>query len=212
MRLTNGKCFGFARSCLRLLASGLLAVLWVLSAQAGVRAQGIVLCAAAPASLSGVYVTVNLDQPQVNVRGGPNSYLYGKTGILFTGESAPALGRSPGGDWIQIACPGAPGDVGWVYAANVTLSAPVDLAVIEIPTTSTPAVTATIDPTLAAAYPSLAPTLARPPAFTPAPPLTVPAFTDAALPPMGVDVRGSFILAVGAAGLIILLLSFLLRR
>jgi len=103
-----------------------------------VRAQSIVSCAAASASLGNAYITVNGDQAQVNVRSGPNSYQYGKIGFLLTYESAPALGRSIGGDWIQISCPGAPGGTGWVYSANVTLTAQTELPVIEIPATSTP--------------------------------------------------------------------------
>jgi hypothetical protein len=146
------------------------------------------------------------------VRSGPNSYLYGKTGILFTGESAPALGRSSGGDWIQIACPGAPGNVGWVYAANVTLSAQVELVVIDIPATSTPVITTTIDPTLAAAFPLLEPTATRLPTFTPAAPLTVPVFTDVTRPDRSMDVQGSFIIVIGVLGLAVLLLSFLIKR
>ena len=36
---------------------------------------------------------------QVNVRLGP-SLDYEKIGVLISGQEAPALGRSPGGDWI----------------------------------------------------------------------------------------------------------------
>jgi uncharacterized protein YraI len=205
------KQFGFAQRPASILTSGLLAVIAAFFTLTVVRAQQVVLCAAAP-GLGAVYVTVNSDQPQVNVRNGPNSYLYGKTGVLYIGESAPALGRSSGGDWIQIACPGAPGNVGWVYAANVTLSAQVELTVIEIPATSTPVITATIDSTLAAAFPSLQPTVTRMPAFTPAAPLTVPVFTDVTSPDPSMDVQGSFIIAIGVMGLAVLLLSFLIKR
>ncbi len=206
------KQFGFARHPASLLASGLLAIISAFFTLTIVRAQEVVFCAAAPGGLGAVFVTVNSDQPQVNVRGGPNSYLYGKTGILFTGESAPAIGRSSGGDWIQIACPGAPGNVGWVYAANVTLSAQVELVVIEIPATSTPVITATVDPTLAAAFPLLEPTATRLPTFTPAAPLTVPVFTDMNNPDLSVDVQGSLIIIIGVLGVAILLLSFFIKH
>ena len=57
-----------------------------------------------------------------NVRAGPSSYDYPEVGPkLLTGDTALALGRSPGGDWIEIAYPSAPGGVAWVYAALVSL-------------------------------------------------------------------------------------------
>jgi uncharacterized protein YraI len=205
------KQFGFARRPASILTSGLLAIISAFFTLTVVRAQQVVLCAATLGQ-GAVYVTVNSDQPQVNVRGGPNSYLYGKTGILYIGESAPALGRSAGGDWIQIACPGAPGNVGWVYAANVTLSAQVELVVIDIPATSTPVITATIDPTLAAAFPLLEPTTTRLPTFTPAAPLTIPVFTDVTGPNPSMDVQGSFIIIIFVMGLAVLLLSFFIKR
>mgnify|MGYP006421431885 FL=1 len=72
---------------------------------------------------SGARVTVNLDQDFVNIRSGPSSYFYPRVGVLLSGQSAPAIGRSPGGDWIMIAYAGAPGNVGWIYAPNVSLLA-----------------------------------------------------------------------------------------
>ena len=62
----------------------------------------------------GAFVTVNQDQDFVNVRSGPSSYFYPRVGVLVSGQSAPALGRSPGGDWIMIGYTGAPGNVGWI--------------------------------------------------------------------------------------------------
>ncbi len=50
-----------------------------------------------------------------NVRSGPGTVGYDIVGILTEGAEAPAIGRSPGGDWIQIVYPGAPGNVAWVY-------------------------------------------------------------------------------------------------
>ena len=176
-----------------------------------VRAQSIVSCAAASASLGNAYITVNGDQAQVNVRSGPNSYQYGKIGILLTYESAPAIGYSIGGDWIQISCPGAPGGTGWVYSANVTLTAQTELPVIEIPATSTPLITPTVDPALAAEFPSVQPTSTRLPTFTPVVPGTPPTFFDVPVSQVSIDIQGGLILGVVIVGVIILLVSYLLK-
>lgn len=112
---------------------------------------------------------------QVNVRSGPGTD-YDRVGVLLAGQRVPALGRSPGGDWIEISYPGVRGNVGWVYAFNVTLeSAPGLLSIVEPPPTPTVRATATIDPTLAAQFPSLgqAPST-RLPTFTAAPPVVAP--------------------------------------
>ncbi|MBL8092444.1 MAG: hypothetical protein JNJ43_19075, partial [Anaerolineales bacterium] len=55
-----------------------------------------------PAPTTGLFITVITDEPQINVRLGPSSTIYPIVGILITGSTAPALGRSQGGDWIQI--------------------------------------------------------------------------------------------------------------
>ncbi len=58
---------------------------------------------------SGMYITVKLDgEPQINVRQGPSSLAYPIVGTLPLGATAPALGRSPGGDWVQIQFDSAP--------------------------------------------------------------------------------------------------------
>lgn len=193
-----------------ILTSCLLTATLTFSSLTVVRAQEIVSCAAA--ALSGAYVTVNSDQAQVNVRSGPNSYLYDKVGILYTYESALALGRSPGGDWIQISCPGAPGGAGWVYAANVTLTAQGELPVAAIPVTATPLITATVDPALAAQFPPVLPTATRLPTFTPAAPQTSPAFTDVPTLPLSGNLNGALIIAVATFGLAILVLSYFFKR
>ncbi len=127
---------------------------------------------------SGAFVTVNQDQDFVNVRSGPSSYFYPRVGILVTGQSASALGRSPGGDWIMIAYTGAPGNVGWVYAPNVSLISQNFLSVVDAPPTPTQ-LTPTINPTYAAAF--IAPeTPTRLPTFTPPAPLAIPTFVDEA--------------------------------
>lgn len=114
---------------------------------------------------------------QINVRSGPSSYLYTAIGVLLSGEMAPAIGRSPGGDWIQIRYVGVPGNVGWVYAPLVGLSANANLAIVEPPPTPTPATTPTIDPTLAAAFiPQFTPT--RLPTFTPPGILVIPTYEN----------------------------------
>jgi uncharacterized protein YraI len=204
---------GFTRRRLAaVLTAGLFAVTLIVSAPTVVRAQEIVSCAASASVLGETYVTVNSDQAQVNVRSGPNSYQYGKIGILLTFESAPALGRSPGGDWIQISCPGAFGGSGWVYAANVTLTASGELSVVNIPATSTPLFTATVDPALAAEFPPIQPTSTRPPTFTPAAPQSPPAFVDTPALPLNGNLQGALIFVAGVLGLAILLLSFFFKR
>lgn len=149
---------------------------------------------------SGATVTVNLDQDFVNVRSGPSSYFYPKVGVLLAGQSAPAIGRSSGGDWILIEYAG---NVGWIYAPNVSLSAQDFLPVVDAPPTPTPLSTPTIDPTLAAAF--IAPeTPTRLPTFTPPAPLSIPTFTDEAAAntnriPMGFVIFGlAFVGLLGA--------------
>jgi hypothetical protein len=43
-----------------------------------------------------------------NVRAGPSAVDYEIVGVLVEGSQVPALGRSPGGDWIMVAYPGVP--------------------------------------------------------------------------------------------------------
>lgn len=202
----------FTRRLASFLTVGLLAAIFTFSTLTTAHAQEIVLCAAPASALSGVYVTVNSDQVQVNVRSGPNSYQYGKIGLLLAYESAPALGRSPGGDWIQISCPGVPGGAGWVYAANVTLSAQVELPMLDIPITATPLITATVDPALAAEFPPVQPTSTRLPTFTPAAPQTPPAFVDTPTSPLRGNLQGALIVAGAVLGVAIFLLSFIIKR
>jgi hypothetical protein len=115
---------------------------------------------------------------QINVRAGPSSRFYPvPIGIMYPYQEAPALGRSPGGDWIMIYFPGVPGNQGWVYAPLVTFKEVGFLPIIEPPPTSTPLTTPTIDPTLAAAY-VIPATPTRLPTFTPAPELVIPNFDN----------------------------------
>src|SRR3972149_1171989 len=82
---------------------------------------------------------------QVNVRDGPG-VLYNPVGVLIAGQRVPALGRSPGGDWIEISYPGGPGGGGWVYSYNVALEAGgVSLRIVEPPPTPPPRIPSPID-------------------------------------------------------------------
>jgi hypothetical protein len=161
---------------------------------------------------NGMYITVDAGtEDHANVRTGPGSSIYPKVGQLMNGTTAPALGRSPGGDWIQIEFPGAPDNKGWVYAPLVKLS-PGALRIVEPPPTPAPPATATIDPTLAAQFNAI-PTSTRLPTFTPAPEVTVPIFTEKAPIVSRLPVSmASIIVFFSVAGLLGFVLSLLRRR
>jgi hypothetical protein len=111
---------------------------------------------------------------QVNVRTGPSTD-YELIGVLISGQTAPAIGRTAGGDWIQIAYAGVPNNIAWVYSPFIVLDPPgAFLPVIEPPPTATPRVTPTIDPTLAAQFNLSDITATRLPTFTAAPPIDQP--------------------------------------
>jgi uncharacterized protein YraI len=156
------------------------------------------------AAQTGIFVTVTYSDP-INVRGGPSTNYYPIVGQLNPGDVVPALGISPGRDWIQISFSGG---TGWVYASFVSISGGELLVVEPPPTPVLP--TVTIDPTLAAAF-NVQPTQTRMPTFTPPPPLDLPEFPEE-------DVRGPFapsgifILGLGLIGGIGLLISYMLRR
>lgn len=146
---------------------------------------------------------------QVNVRLGP-SIDYEKVGVLVAGQRAPALGRSPGGDWIQIFYPGVPGNVAWVYAPFVTLETGQRLLpIIEPPPTPTPRVTATIDPTLAAQFNLAEAPPTRLPTFTPASAVVQPTFALATEASQGGFPPILAILGLTAVGVLGMLISFL---
>jgi hypothetical protein len=136
-------------------------------------------------------------EEQINVRGGPSSRYYPVVGIMYPGQKAPVLGRSPGEDWIMIYFPGVEGDVGWVYAPLVSYSKIGFVPIVEPPPTATPAFVSTIDPTLAAAY-IIPETPTRLPTFTPAGQLVIPTFADEAEAAGGVPM-----------GLVIFVLAFI---
>ena len=148
------------------------------------------------------------EQDQINVRSGPGTTGYDIVGILVVSQSVPALGRSVGGDWVQITYPGAPNGVAWVYSPLVELTGPVPI--VEPPPTPTPRTTPTIDPTLAAQFlVEIQPT--RLPTYTAPPPVVQPTFiANSGVPsPVGRLPMGMVIvtmLVVGAFGVLISLL------
>ena len=125
---------------------------------------------------NGAFITVTYIEP-INVRTGPSSYDYPVIGTIPVGGTAPAIGRSPAGEWVQIEFPSGPRGIGWVYAANVSLTANALLPVVEPPPTAVPAVTPTANPTFVAAL-RPAPTSTRLPTFTAPPPLQIPTFVN----------------------------------
>src|SRR3990170_5041734 len=109
--------------------------------------RGSSLAVAAQATVTGTPAGPMILVPDlVNVRLCPQ-VTCDLVGVLIAGQVAPALGRSPGGDWIQIAYPGVPGNVAWVFAPLVVLqpSQAGGLPIVEPPPRPTPRVTATID-------------------------------------------------------------------
>jgi uncharacterized protein YraI len=124
---------------------------------------------------TGPIATVNSDNAQINVRSGPNTF-YPEVGILVAGQQVVAIGRTPGGDWIQINYPGVQEGRAWIYSGLVTLG-PGSLPVVEPPPTPTPRTTPTVDPTLAAQF-NIESTPTRLPTFTPPPPLSIPEFNE----------------------------------
>ncbi len=190
------------------LAAGFLALLFNVPAPQKVAAQqptgSVPTVTGTPL---GVIITVTYEE-QINVRAGPSSFRYPAIGVLLPFETAPALGRSPGGDWIQIYYPGVPNNVGWVYAPLVKLS-PGFLPIVEPPPTAT-SIAPTIDPTLMARYiPQYTPT--RLPTFTPPAPVAWPTYEDTSARPGGVPM-GFAIVILALIGGFGSLISFLRGR
>ncbi len=204
-----------AHSWKKVLQGGILSILFLLMA-AGLVFPGHIPAAEAkqeqPTSTpdaTGAYVTVTYIEP-INVRSGPSSYDYPVIGSLPVGGTAPALARSPKGEWIQISFPAGPKGVGWVYAANVSLSANGLLPVVEPPPTPTPRTTPTLNPTFVAALQAV-PSVTRKPTFTAPPPLDVPTFNTGAPTVAGLQM-GWIIAGLGAVGLVGMVLSLLHKR
>jgi uncharacterized protein YraI len=157
----------------------------------------------------GATVVVRAGQDQINVRAGPSTD-YPRVGVLIPGQIVPAYGRTPGGDWVQIAYPGVPGGVAWVYSFLVEVSG--NLPIVEPPPTPTPLTTPTIDPTLAAQFiVDTEPT--RLPTFTQPPPLVIQTYAprDTSGGTGGVPV-GFIIIGLGVIGLFGTLISLLRGR
>jgi uncharacterized protein YraI len=170
-----------------LLAGGLG---WGMISSAQALAQQPPPAVTATATYTGPMLTVRPGgEAQINIRSGPGRD-YNVVGTLVIGQWVPALGRTPGGDWNEIAYPGAPGGVAWVYSYLTDVTG--ELPIIEPPPTPTPLTTPTIDPTLAAQFlVDIPPT--RLPTFTPPPPLTYPTY------PPEVPMRGSGGTPIGLA-------------
>jgi hypothetical protein len=146
-----------------------------------------------------------------NVRTGPGSFDYPAIGHLSTGETAPAIGRSPAGEWIQILFQDGPRGTGWVYAANVSLSTDGLLPIVEPPPTPTPLMTPTLNQTFVAAFQTL-PTSTRLPTFTAPVPITFPTFTNPADQPSGRALTTWVIVVLGLIGIVGLVISSFQRR
>jgi hypothetical protein len=159
----------------------------------------------------GPYVVVNADQTEgINVRSGPGTN-YPSVGLLVVGELAPVKGRSAGGDWYQIVYSATEGGLGWVYAPLVTPYDVVSLPIVEPPSTPTPRVTPTIDPTLAAQFVLEIPAT-RLPTFTPVEPLDIPEFEQQGTGRVGGIPIGMFITGIGLMGLFGAAVSYLRER
>ncbi len=156
---------------------------------------------------TGVFVTVTYSD-QINVRSGPSTLVYPIVGKLNPGDVVPALGISPGRDWILISFSGG---TGWVYASPVYISVSGgELRVVEPPPTPTALPSSTIDPTFAAAF-HVEPTSTHMPTFTPPPPLEIPHFSEeTSRNTFGAG--GVFILGLGLIGAVGLLVSYILRK
>ena len=155
-------------------------------------------------------ITVKIgENPDINVRAGPGVD-YERIGTLLAGQQVPALGRSAGGDWVQISFPEGPQGLGWVYTYLVEVNG--DLPVVIPPATPTPFTTPTIDPTLAAQF-IIEPSPTALPTFTPPPPLVIPTIEAQDAPRNQASMPLVYImLVIGALGLFSLLVSFIRFR
>lgn len=161
-------------------------------------------------SPSSATAIVTMDQDQINVRSGPSTD-YPVVGVLIAGQRVPALGRTVGGDWVQIAYPGTPGGIAWVYSPLVVVEG--SLPLVEPPPTPTPRTTPTVDPTLAAQFIQELPAT-RMPTYTPPPPLVLPTYTNAESIP-GQSTRlpmGLVIVGLGVIGIFGTFISLLRGR
>jgi uncharacterized protein YraI len=159
----------------------------------------------------GVTATVLLNQEEsINVRSGPGVF-FDKVGVLLPGQEAAVRGRSAGGDWVMIDYPGGPNNFGWIYAPVVQIS-PGELPIIEPPSTPTPLLTQTINPTLAAQFIST-PNPTRLATYTPSDPLIIPTYQDISRTSvLGGIPMGLIILIIGGIGGLLAIFSVIKNR
>lgn len=159
----------------------------------------------------GPYVVVDpiaATDTKINVRAGPSA-LTERVGVLVMEQEANAIGRY--GDWIQIEYPGTPGGKAWIFANIVTLYGG-PLPLIEPPPTSTPNMTQTVDPTLAAQF-LITPDATRMPTFTEPAPLDVPTYeVDVGNAVIGGVPTGLFIVGLGALGVFLAVIALISGR
>lgn len=155
------------------------------------------------------YVDLNTEDP-INVRSGPGVF-YDEIGVLLPGESVPVLGKSAGGDWLLVEYPGVKEGSGWIYSPLVTLSVG-EIPIVEPPSTPTPEVTETINPTLAAQF-ITTPVSTNMPTYTAAPPQTVPTYADEVTSGISQHIPiGLIILIIGGLGVLIAVISLIKER
>ena len=177
----------------------------------GLPQQATKLIATVTSTASGpMAVVIQQPEPQINIRSGPNTK-FDKIGVLLVGQRVPAKGRSAGGDWILVEYPGVPGGQAWVWSAYVRIEPPVELPIVEPPSTPTPQFTLTVDPTLAAKF-IITPVPTRLPTYTPPPPLAIPTFTALTGSGVGNIPMGFFVLGLAALGVLFGLISLTQSR
>jgi len=159
----------------------------------------------------GPYIIVNAltaNDTQINVRAGPSA-LTEKVGVLLIDQEANAIGRY--GDWIQIEYVGAADGKAWVYGNLVTLFGG-NLPIVEPPPTSTPNITQTVDPTLAAQF-LITQEATRLPTFTEPPPLDIPTYTSVTESTgVGGVPMGLIIIGLGALGIFLGVIALISGR
>jgi hypothetical protein len=155
---------------------------------------------------TGPLVTVYSNQTFIDVYAGPSSYDYKGIGVMAAGTSAPALGFSQDGNWIEIVYPGVQDGIGWVYAPFVKIT-PGSLPRIPAPPTAAPQTTATLNPTFVAAY-GLQVVPTRLPTYTPPASLKLPTFAPNAVGTSKVP-YGLVILLLAFIGILGAVISFL---
>ena len=196
---------------------GLLITIFFLGNFSLVKAQGLnqqptIAIPTVTGTPKGVTATVLLNQEEsINVRSGPGVF-FDKVGVLLPGQQAAVKGRSAGGDWVMIDYPGGPNNLGWIYAPVVQIS-PGELPIIEPPSTPTPLLTQTINPTLAAQFIST-PNPTRLPTYTPADPLIIPTYQDISKTSVfgGGMPMGLVILIIGGIGGLLAIFSVIKNR